>query len=76
MVLGEGVVIVACGAALGIGASFLLRQTLESQLYEIGAMDPGVLTTVGLVLVAVALVACILPARRAASTDPAIALTE
>jgi ABC-type lipoprotein release transport system permease subunit len=39
-------------------------------------MDPRVLGAVALILLAVALVACVLPARRAARTDPATALTE
>jgi putative ABC transport system permease protein len=76
MVLGEGAVIVLVGAALGLVGAYLLRQTLQSQLYEIGAMDARVLGAVGLILLIVALVACILPARRAARTDPAVALTE
>lgn len=76
MVLGEGAIMVSVGAALGLLGAFLLRRTLESQLYEIGAMDPRVVGGVGLVLILVAFVACLLPARRAARTDPAIALTE
>ncbi len=76
MVLGEGALIVLVGAALGLLGSFLLRQTMQSQLYENGAMDPRVLGAVGVVLLTVALVACILPARRAARTDPVIALNE
>lgn len=76
MVLGEGAALVAIGSALGLVGAFLLRRTLESQLYEIGAMDPLVLALVGAVLLIVALIACLLPARRAARTDPAIALSE
>ncbi len=76
IVLREGAMMVAVGAMLGLLGAFALRQTLQSQLYEIGAMDPRVIATVGVALVIVALVACVLPARRAARTDPVIALTE
>jgi predicted permease len=74
MVLREGVTIVLIGTALGLAGAFLLRQTLQSQLYEIGAMDPTVISVVGGVLLAVALAAILLPARRAANTDPVHAL--
>jgi predicted permease len=75
MVLREGAAIVSVGVALGMLGAFLLRQTLQSQLYEIGAMNPVVIATVGGVLLVVALMACLLPARKAARTDPVVALT-
>jgi predicted permease len=76
LVLREGGLIVGAGAALGLLGSFLLSRALEAQLYEVGAMDPLVLSTVAIILAVVALVACVLPARRAAKTDPMIALTD
>jgi putative ABC transport system permease protein len=76
LVLGEGALIVGAGAALGLVGAFLLRRTLESLLYGVGAMDGLVVGSVAAVLAAVACVACIIPARRAAKTDPTIALTE
>jgi ABC-type antimicrobial peptide transport system permease subunit len=76
LVLGEGAVIVGVGAALGLVGAFFLRRTLESLLYGVGAMDGTVVGLVGVVLAAVACVACLIPARRAARTDPTIALTE
>jgi predicted permease len=74
MVLREGVAIVLLGTALGLAGAFMLRQTLQSQLYEIGAMDPTVIALVGGILLVVALAATLLPARRAAKTDPVHAL--
>lgn len=74
MVLREGATIVAVGGAIGLAGTFMLRQTLQSQLHEVGAMDPTVIAIVGGLLVVVALVATILPARRAAGTDPVHAL--
>jgi predicted permease len=76
LVLGEGAAIVAVGGTLGLAGVFLLRRAIESQLYGIGAMDPFVLVAVGGLLLAVALVACVIPARRAAKTDPVVALNE
>jgi predicted permease len=76
MVLREGAAIVGLGAALGLGGAFLLRQTLQSQLYEVRATDPRVIVSVGALLLLVALTACLLPARKAAKTDPVIALSE
>jgi predicted permease len=76
MVLREGGMVVGAGAVMGLVGAWLLRQTLQAQLYEVDAMDPRVLALVALVLAAVALVACVLPARRAASTDPAQALAD
>jgi predicted permease len=74
-VLREGAAMVLAGTVIGLGGAFLLRQTLQSQLYEIGAMDPRVIVSVAAVLVVVALAAILLPARRAAQTDPVHALT-
>jgi predicted permease len=76
LVLREGGLIVGIGAVLGLGGAFLLRQTLQSQLYETGAMDPTIVVAVATVLIVVALLACVLPARRAAKTDPLTALSE
>jgi putative ABC transport system permease protein len=67
---------VGIGAVAGLSGAFLLRRTLQSQLYETGAMDPRVIAVVAAMLLAVALVACLLPARRAAKTDPLIALND
>lgn len=53
-----------------------LRRTLESQLYGVGVADPRVLGGVAALLSGVALIACWLPARKAARTDPVIALTD
>jgi predicted permease len=76
LVIREGTVIVLAGAAFGLGGSFLLRQAIQAQLYEVSAMDLRIVAAVALLLAAVALVACLLPARRAARTDPMIALTD
>lgn len=76
MVLREGAAIVVAGVVLGLSGAFLLRQTLQSQLYEIGAMEPRVIASVGVLLLVVAITACLLPARKAARTDPVTALTQ
>ncbi len=76
LVLKEGGLIVGLGAVFGLAGAFFLRQTLQSQLYETGAMDPRVVAAVAGMLIAVALIACVLPARRAAKTDPLIALSD
>ena len=75
MVMREGASIVAGGTAIGLVGAFLLRQALQSQLYEVGAMDPTVISIVFGVLLLVALAAILLPARRAARVDPVHALT-
>ncbi len=76
LVLREGGMIVAFGTAFGLAGAFVLRQTIQAQLYEVGAMDARIVAMVAGVLMAVALVACVLPARRAAKTDPMVALSE
>jgi predicted permease len=76
LVLTEGALIVAIGAAMGLAGAALLRGPIESQLYGVGALDPLVVASVAAVLALVALLACVIPARRAAHTDPMVALSE
>ena len=76
LVLREGLLLVGLGFALGGIGTALLKRSLESQLFDVRVTDPLVLTTAAAVLGTVALVACALPARRAAAIDPAIALSE
>src|SRR6185437_6027064 len=67
-------------ATLGIGAGLLLAaaagQFLRRYLFGVAALDPVAVSTAALVLAAVALAACLLPARRAARVDPIAALRE
>ena len=76
LVIREGGLIVALGAVCGLGGAYILRQTIQAQLYETAAMDPRVVAAVATMLIVVALIACVLPARRAAKTDPLIALSD
>ena len=74
MVMGQGARLVAVGLGLGLLGAGLFGYAARSQLFGVSAGDP--LTYVGVCgfLVAVALAACYLPARRAARTDPMVAL--
>jgi predicted permease len=74
LVLREGLVLVGVGLAAGMIGAVLLRRLIVSQLYGVGAFDPGVLAGVTVVLAFASLVACLGPARRATRVDPVIAL--
>ena len=77
MVLGQGLGLTSLGVAMGILASIWLGGgLLGSFLFEIEATDPTVLASGALTLVAVAMIACYLPARRATRIDPLVALRE
>jgi putative ABC transport system permease protein len=76
MVLREGLKLTAIGAAIGLPASLALSRVMKSLLYGVSAADP--LTFLGgpLLLIVVAMIACWIPARRAAKTDPMTALRQ
>jgi predicted permease len=76
LVLREGLLLIGAGFLIGAAGAAALRRSLESQLFGVSATDPVVLATVTLVLAAVALLACALPARRATRIDPIVALSE
>jgi ABC-type antimicrobial peptide transport system permease subunit len=73
-VLGDGLKPVAAGLALGIAASLLLGRLMAAVLFETSAYDPPTLTLAAVVLITVAIAACLGPARRATRVDPAAAL--
>ncbi len=75
LVVKEGVVLVGVGLAVGVVGLIGVRSSLEAQLYGVRPSDPGVMAVATLILAAVAIVACVVPARRAARIDPVIALT-
>ena len=74
MILGQGMRTIATGVAIGIAGALALTRTVQSLLFGVTATDPVTFGGVTLMLVAVALLACYIPARRAASVDPMIAL--
>ena len=66
----------AAGFAVGLAGAFAIRRSLAAQLYGVPPMDPMVVALVAAVLGLVGLLACAIPARRAAKIDPLIALTD
>jgi putative ABC transport system permease protein len=74
LVLREGLTPALAGTALGVAGSLLLGRFLEGLLYEVSRLDLATYGGVMAILLAVALAACWVPARRAARLDPALAL--
>ena len=74
MVLREGLRLVGLGLVLGALAAVLLGRLITGLLYHVETTDPITFVGMGLVLVLIAAVACLVPARRAATVDPLVAL--
>jgi predicted permease len=74
LILGEGVRMAAIGIVVGLIAARLVTRVLDSLLFGVTASDPLIFVTNAAILVVVALLACVIPARRAARVDPIVAL--
>ncbi len=74
LVLREGLTLCGVGAAIGLALSLALGRLLSGMLYGVNGLDPVVLVAAPTFLAAVALLACWLPARRAARVAPMVAL--
>ncbi len=74
LVLGRGLALTLFGIAIGLFAALALGRVLSSLLFEVSATDGASFAATAVILLAVAVVACYVPARRAASVDPTEAL--
>lgn len=74
LILKEGMILTGVGLVLGFGGAFMVGRAMRSFWYQVGTIDFSVFSIVASVLLASALLACYLPARRAAQVDPMQAL--
>jgi putative ABC transport system permease protein len=74
LVIGQGMKLALSGVVIGVMSALALTRVLRNLLYEVKPTDPLTFAAVALLLVAIALFACWLPARRAAHVDPMEAL--
>jgi hypothetical protein len=74
MTLGQGFILTATGMLVGLGGAFALTRYLSSLLFGVSGTDPSLFVAVSVLLLAVAMLATYIPARRAATVDPMTAL--
>jgi len=76
LILREGMILALIGLALGLGGSYLVGRAMHSLFYDVGTMDVAAFSSVAALLMFSALLACYVPAHRAARVDPMQALRE
>src|SRR5207249_5096229 len=74
LVVGQGMRLAAIGIAIGLAGAFAATRILSTLLYQVKAHDTLTFLGVALLLSVVALLACLIPARRASKVDPMVAL--
>jgi ABC-type antimicrobial peptide transport system permease subunit len=74
LVLGHGMLLAGVGTAIGLAASLALTRFLATLLFGVTPRDLATMASAAASLIAVALLACYIPARRASKVDPLIAL--
>jgi ABC-type antimicrobial peptide transport system permease subunit len=74
MFVRHGLVLIAIGVAFGLAAAIAITRLMSSLLFEVSPLDPITYAAVPVVLIAAALLASYLPARRATAIDPVDAL--
>jgi len=74
LVMGQGLILTVSGIILGLAGAVALTRVMTGLLFEVSATDPLTFTAVALLLTAVSLLACYVPARRAMKVDPMVAL--
>ncbi len=74
LIIRQGMIAALIGIGIGVGGALVLNRVLSSLLFDVSPTDPATLILVVFLLAAVAVAACYLPARRAASVDPLEAL--
>ena len=74
LILKEGARLALAGLALGLAGALLVGRTMRGMLYGVGTIDLDALAAVSIVLLATAILACYVPARRAAKVEPMVAL--
>ncbi len=76
LVVKQGMMLTLGGMVIGLFASFFLSRVIKSLLFGVSATDPVIFIVIPFMLALVALLACWIPARRAARTDPMVALRQ
>src|SRR5262249_32556392 len=74
LIVGQGAIMALIGVGIGLVGAFVATRWMASLLFRVSAKDPATFAVVAILLTAVALLACYLPARRATSVDPMDAL--
>ena len=76
LVLREGTIVAVVGAVIGLGGAYVVGRAMRSTLYGVGAMDSVAVGGTAVLLLVVALFACLVPALRASRVEPMVALRD